>query len=217
VRFLGALLLLVGCTKPSAGPTVVVDAGAPVPPAASAATVAPPSALPSPSASSDAATGPTASLRIGGDIFFDYSTTYLRAHVAPGAITLTSSIFEDYNGGHFPFSIELRIVDRGVVQEARKSVPDGIFATNDESSFEEQPGFADRKTTSGGFHGYAVTMGVEGIGEVETFFPLSPAQTLHVTCHYCCGLTEKPKLTMDEQLAACDAVVQSLRRITPSP
>lgn len=215
MRFLGVLLLLVGCTKPSAAPAVAVDAGAgPVPPAASAATVAPPSALPSPSAASDAATGPTTSLTLGHDILFDYPTTYLHAHVAPGAITLTSSIFEDYNGGHFPFSMELRIVDRGVVDEARKSVPDTIFATSDESSFKEQPGYADRKTTPGAFHGYAVTMGVEGIGQVETLFPLSPAQTLHVTCHYCCGLTEKPKLTMDEQLAACDAVVQSLRRIS---
>jgi hypothetical protein len=126
-------------------------------------------------------------------------------------ITLGSKVFENYNGGHFPFRIEIVTVDRNVVDEARRSVPSSLFATHDESSFVEEPDFAVRKTTRGGLHGYEVTMGVEGIGQVESFFAISPKQTLHIICHYCCGLTETPTITMDQQLAACAAIVQSLR------
>jgi hypothetical protein len=152
-----------------------------------------------------------ATIAIAGRFAFDYPTTLLRPEKSARGIALGSKVFEDYNGGHFPFRIEIVTADRNVVDEARRSVPSSLFATHDESSFIEQPDFAVRKTTRGGLHGYEVTLGVEGIGQVESFFPISPKQTLHITCHYCCGLTETPTITMDAQLATCAAIVQSLR------
>ncbi len=186
------------------------DAGPTIPPAAVAAAVDPSSHSPT---ASDAQAPPDklATITIAGRFAFDYPTTLLSPEKSARGIALGSNVFEDYNGGHFPFRIELVTVDRNVVDEARRSVPSSLFATHDESSFMEQPGFAVRKTTRGGMHGYEVTSGVEGIGQVESFFPISPKQTLHVTCHYCCGLTETPTITMDEQLATCAAIVESLR------
>ena len=186
------------------------DAGPTIPPAAVAAAVDPASSL-SPT-SSDAQVPPDtmATITIADRFALDYPTTLLHPEKSARGIALGSKVFENYNGGHFPFRIEIVTADRNVVDEARRSVP-SLFATHDESSFIEQPDFAVRKTTRGGLHGYEVTLGVEGIGQVESFFPISPRQTLHVTCHYCCGLTETPTITMHEQLATCAAIVQSLR------
>ena len=152
-----------------------------------------------------------ATITIASRFAFDYPTTLLRPEKSARGITLGSKVFENYNGGHFPFSIEMVTVDRNVVDEARRSMPNSVFATHDESSFMEEPDFAVRKTTREGLHGYEVTMGVEGMGQVESFFPTPPKQTVHIICHYCCGLTETPTITMDEHLAACTAIVQSLR------
>lgn len=206
-----SVLAIAGCARKGSEAVSRSDAEPTIPRAAVAAAVDPPS-RPSP-ASSDARTPPetTATLTIAGRVAFDYPTTLLHPGTSARGITLGSKVFEDYSGGHYPFSVEIVTVERNVVDEARRYVPSSVFLTSDESSFKEEPGFAIRKTTRGGLRGYEVTMGVEGIGEVESFFPISPKQSLHVTCRYCCGLTETPAITMDEQLAACDAIVQSLR------
>ncbi len=206
-----SVLAAAGCARKESAAVSRADAGPTIPQAAVAAAVDPASSL-SPS-SSDAHAPPDtmATITLAGRFAFDYPTTLLRPEKSARGITLGSKVFEDYNGGHFPFRIEVVTADRNVVDEARRSVPSSLFATHDESSFIEQPGFAVRKTTRGGLHGYEVTLGVEGIGQVESFFPISSKQTLHVTCHYCCGLTETATITMDEQLATCAAIVESLR------
>ncbi len=183
-----------------------------VPQAAVSATVALTS-LPS-AGPNDAAAPPGSTITIAGRFALDYPPALLRPDRSARGIALGSKAFEDYNGGHYPFRIEIVTFDRSVVDEVRRSVPT-LFLTSDESSFKEVPGFAVRKTTRGGLRGYEVTMGVEGIGQVESFFPIAPKQTLHVICHYCCGLIESPAITMESQLATCDAIVQSLRPLPP--
>jgi hypothetical protein len=210
------LVAAAGCARHGSEAETVrrADAEPTIPQAAVSATVAItslPSAGPTDAA---AAPGPTITITVAGRFALDYPPALLHPDRSARGIALGSKAFEDYNGGHYPFRIEIVTDDRSVVDEVRRSVPT-LFVTSDESSFKEEPGFAVRKTTRGGLRGYEVTMGVEGIGQVESFFPIAPKQTLHVTCHYCCGLTESPTITMDEQLATCDAIVQSLRPVPP--
>ena len=138
---------------------------------------------------------PTTTLTIAGRFDIDYPTSTFRVvRLARGA-RLVTSIFEDYMGGHFPFEIELRLVGRPVADEARAAKYDPpIFASSHESSFREDGGLAERRDLPSGLHGYVVEMGVEGIGQVDTFVPVSAKETLHVICHYCCGLIAAPKL-----------------------
>jgi hypothetical protein len=206
-----SVLAAAGCARKESAAVSRVDAKATIAPAAGAAAVDAASLLSPTSSDAEAPPATLATITIAGRFAFDYPTTVLRPEKSARGITLGSKVFESYNGGHFPFRIDIVTADRNVVDEARRSVPSSLFATHDESSFVEQPDFAVRKTTRGGLRGYEVTSGVEGIGQVESFFSISPKQTLHVTCHYCCGLTETPTITMDEQLATCAAIVQSLR------
>jgi len=154
----------------------------------------------------DASHVPTTTLTIAGRLDVDYPTSTFRV------VRLVTSIFEDYMGGHFPFEIELRLVSRPVAEEARAAKYDPpIFGSSYESSFREDGGLAERRELPSGLHGYVVEMGVEGIGQVDTFVPVSAKETLHVICHYCCGLIAAPKLPREEQDRICDEVVASLR------
>jgi hypothetical protein len=156
---------------------------------------------------------PTTTLAIAGRFAVDYPTATFRVVSLPRGAVLRTSVFEHYMDQTYPFEIELRLAPRSVVDEVRAmKYGTPIFSSADELSFQEQPGFAERRTTASGLGGYVVSMGVEGVGQIDTFFPVSAKETLHVTCRYCCGLVPAPKVPREEQERVCDEVVGSLRR-----
>lgn len=144
-----------------------------------------------------------------GAFSFDYDPKiFPRLERTNDGITITSLVSEDYNGVHaFSMSFAFAPSALGVLrqyidpQTAKKIFPDGTI-----KSFVEEPGFVHRDAR--GY--YVLTMGVEGLGDVIHAIE-GGGRALRVDCNYCCGLTEKPKLTSEQQLAICGAVIDSIK------
>lgn len=147
-----------------------------------------------------------------GAFSFDYDPKmFPKLERTNDGITITSLVSEDYNGVHtFSMSFAFAPSAFGVLrqyidpQTAKKIFPDGTM-----KSFVEEPGFVHRDAR--GY--YVLTMGVEGIGDVIHAIEGGGGggRVLRVDCNYCCGLTEKPKLTSDQQLAICGTVIDSIK------
>ena len=208
------LLVCAACSRPTAtdnrppsaeaGPTVVA--------AAASATLIPVAAVRD--AAPEATAGEaTTLLTLAGRFDVDYPTRLFHVTPLPRGALLRTTISERYRDHTYPFELELRLVSRAVTDEVRAASYDPpLFKTSDESTFQEQAGFAERLALPSGMHGYVVEMGVEGIGQIDTYIPVSPRETLHATCRYCCGLIDTPPaVTMEEQQSTCAQIVGSLR------
>ena len=108
--------------------------------------------------------------------------------------------------------IEVRLRATDVVGAAKQTNPAlaAAFPTGAEARFAPQAGFSESATLDAGA-AYTFVMGSHGLGERTTLVRAGARETFVVRCSTVSD-DLSPTMSLDDQLAACDAVLTSLRR-----
>lgn len=148
-------------------------------------------------------------------------STFVKAQALGTRIELVSDISEPPFGlgqsGDSVYTLTLTKLGKTPIEQM-KTILDAstfqkIFRSGAAASFAPDEGFVDREPD-----GYRVSMGVEGVGDEIHVFTTGDGTTWQLDCNFCCGLVAKPRMTREQQLALCGAIMHAFEqeRLTTS-
>ena len=141
-------------------------------------------------------------------------STFVKVQAIGPRIELVSDVFEPPFGlgqaEDSVYTLTLTKLTKSPVEQM-KTILDAstfqkIFPKGNTSSFTSDEGFVDREPD-----GYRVSMGVEGVGDEIHVFTTRDGSAWQLDCNFCCGLIAKPRMTREDQLALCGAIMRAFQ------